>query len=154
MALVIKYLPKYLVFLRNMKGALVVRALRFVHWLHNMYKKIYVKAKNARETFAARRRLGQQLFSPMRSSYEDLGSDDDDDSDNDSDTDSDDSEDDHDDGDSVNDDEGLGRLVRLADDLDTEFTGFHRAYSEGSPVFAPRRRSFSQNEVLDRDLGE
>lgn len=32
LSLMIKYLPKYLVFLRNMKGALVVRALRFVHW--------------------------------------------------------------------------------------------------------------------------
>ena len=44
--LIIKYLPKYLVFLRNMKGALMVRSLRLVHWLHNIYKKIWVKAKS------------------------------------------------------------------------------------------------------------
>lgn len=44
--LIIQYLPKYLVFLRNMKGALMVRSLRLVHWLHNIYKKIWVKAKS------------------------------------------------------------------------------------------------------------
>ena len=44
--LIIKYVPKYLVFLRNMKGALAVRSLRLVHWLHNIYKKIWVKAKS------------------------------------------------------------------------------------------------------------
>ena len=45
-ALVIRYLPKYLLFLRNMRGALVIRGLRAIHWLHNMYKKIWVKARN------------------------------------------------------------------------------------------------------------
>ena len=45
--LLIKYVPKYLLFVRHMKGALFVRGLRFVHWLHNMYKKIWVKAKQA-----------------------------------------------------------------------------------------------------------
>lgn len=44
--LIIQYLPKYLVFLRNMKGAMMVRTLRLVHWLHNIYKKIWVKAKS------------------------------------------------------------------------------------------------------------
>ena len=56
--LVIKYLPKYLVFLRNMKGALLVRGLRFVHWLHNMYKKIAVKART--KAFGARRKLASR----------------------------------------------------------------------------------------------
>jgi len=45
-ALVIRFLPKYLLFLRNMRGALVIRGLRAIHWLHNMYKKIWVKARN------------------------------------------------------------------------------------------------------------
>jgi hypothetical protein len=45
-ALVIRYLPKYMLFLRNMRGALVIRGLRAIHWLHNMYKKIWVKARN------------------------------------------------------------------------------------------------------------
>jgi len=44
--LIIQYLPKYLVFLRNMKAALMVRSLRLVHWWHNIYKKIWVKAKS------------------------------------------------------------------------------------------------------------
>ena len=43
--LIIQYVPKYLVFLRNMRGALMVRSLRLVHWWHNIYKKIWVKAK-------------------------------------------------------------------------------------------------------------
>ncbi|KAK1749045.1 hypothetical protein QTG54_000984 [Skeletonema marinoi] len=29
-----------------MKGAMMVRTLRLVHWLHNIYKKIWVKAKS------------------------------------------------------------------------------------------------------------
>lgn len=44
--LIIQYLPKYLVFLRNMKAAMMVRSLRLVHWWHNIYKKIWVKAKS------------------------------------------------------------------------------------------------------------
>lgn len=56
--LVIKYLPKYLVFLRNMKGALLVRGLRFIHWLHNMYKKIAVKART--KALGARRKLASR----------------------------------------------------------------------------------------------
>ncbi|KAL3763719.1 hypothetical protein ACHAW5_006163 [Stephanodiscus triporus] len=59
-ALVIKYLPKYLLFLRNMKGALVVRALRLIHWLHNMYKKIWVKAQNAKHNMVARSASGEE----------------------------------------------------------------------------------------------
>jgi len=46
--LIIKYVPKYLIFLRNMKGALAVRSLRLIHWLHNIYKKIWVKAKSVK----------------------------------------------------------------------------------------------------------
>ena len=54
-ALVIRYLPKYLLFLRNMRGALVIRGLRAIHWLHNMYKKIWVKARNVRKSIVLRR---------------------------------------------------------------------------------------------------
>lgn len=42
-----------------MKGALFFRGLRFVHWLHNIYKKIWVNAKkagrNARQTIVLRK---------------------------------------------------------------------------------------------------
>lgn len=36
--LIIKYLPKYLLFFRHMKGALAVRTLRQVHWVHKVIK--------------------------------------------------------------------------------------------------------------------
>ncbi|KAL9190287.1 hypothetical protein ACHAXT_007498 [Thalassiosira profunda] len=128
-ALVIKYLPKYLVFLRNMKGALVVRALRFIHWIHNMYKKIWVKAKTARQSYiemrAARRNVAGSLFTSISRSYSEPDhSYDDTDSDEDEGH-SDDS--DQDDGDSESDHSELQ-------------TNYHRAHSEGSPL---RRRSFS-----------
>jgi hypothetical protein len=77
-ALLIKYLPKYLLFMRNMKGALVVRALRFVHWLHNIYKKIWVKARNARQNLAVR----HSVLSPNENDF-DSESDDEDDLDED-----------------------------------------------------------------------
>lgn len=87
-ALLIKYLPKYLLFMRNMKGALVVRALRFVHWLHNIYKKIWVKARNARQNLAVRHSVlspNENEFDSESDDEDDLdddGADDDDDSDN------------------------------------------------------------------------
>jgi len=143
-ALVIKYLPKYLVFLRNMKGALVVRALRFVHWLHNMYKKIWVKARNA-----ARHRIGHPIFGL-------LGYRDDQDDDDDSDC----SDDDHDDEDEIDtDDESIDEdededdvLVLMTDsDFDeTPLSNFHRTASEGSPRVGSMRRSLSQNELSQR----
>ena len=95
-ALLIKYLPKYLLFLRNMKGALVVRALRFVHWLHNIYKKIWVKAINARQSLVVR-----HPFSPNEHDFE---------SDSDGDDDEDEDEEDMDDGDSDNEDQPRRRL--------------------------------------------
>jgi len=136
-ALVIKYLPKYLVFLRNMKGALAVRALRFVHWLHNMYKKIWVKARNA-----ARHRIGHP-------------SDDQDDDDSDC------SDDDHDDEDEIDtDDESIDEdededededdVLVLLTDSDYDETPFHRTVSEGSPRVGSMRRSLSQNELSQR----
>ena len=138
-ALVIKYLPKYLVFLRNMKGALVVRALRFIHWLHNMYKKIWVKARNARRSLAAKHRMGHPLFSPLRRPDE---------TQHDTDSDPDDTEEDElDDVHSVsshveseNDDSSL-----MMDDYIEP--SFHRVHNEGSPVPTLRRRCYSQNQL-------
>mmetsp|Transcript_3097 Transcript_3097/g.4774 ORF Transcript_3097/g.4774 Transcript_3097/m.4774 type:complete len:816 (+) Transcript_3097:144-2591(+) len=86
--LAIKYLPKYLVFLRNMKGALVVRALRFVHWLHKLYKKIWVKARNARRNLAT----GHPILSLIEPREDDSDSEDDDDGDDDDDDDEDEEE--------------------------------------------------------------
>ena len=131
LAMIIKYVPKYLVFLRNMKGALVVRALRFVHWLHNMYKKIWVKAKTkARNTL--RQKFRHPLFSPLRRPDE-----------HDSDSDSDSDEDDlHSDDDDDDDDDNS-----LLDDDSSIDPSFHRVHSEGSPVVTMRRRCYSQNEL-------
>ena len=36
--LIIKYIPKYLLFFRNMKGAVAVRLLRQVHWCRRFYR--------------------------------------------------------------------------------------------------------------------
>eukprot|EP00541_Cyclophora_tenuis_P012158 CAMPEP_0116550840 /NCGR_PEP_ID=MMETSP0397-20121206/5642_1 /TAXON_ID=216820 /ORGANISM="Cyclophora tenuis, Strain ECT3854" /LENGTH=202 /DNA_ID=CAMNT_0004075699 /DNA_START=599 /DNA_END=1210 /DNA_ORIENTATION=- len=36
--LIIRYVPKYLLFFRHMKGALAVRTLRQVHWVHKLIK--------------------------------------------------------------------------------------------------------------------
>jgi hypothetical protein len=118
--LVIKYLPKYLLFLRNMKGALVLRALRLVHWLHNLYKKIWVKARNTRQLMLARSPSGE--------------ADDDDDDDDDDDVEDEESEEDSD-----RDDEGKNESSTSL--MDRRLI-FHRANSEVSPLL-PRRRSFS-----------
>ncbi|KAL7532555.1 hypothetical protein ACHAXR_004701 [Thalassiosira sp. AJA248-18] len=137
-SLIIKYLPKYLVFLRNMKGALVVRALRFVHWLHNMYKKFWVKAKNARENYiarradrrAARRSMFDPIFGRSAPTDHDSDSDSDDGHDSHSDTDGEDDSDSDTDGDDSEEEEG-----------EREYNApILRAHSEGMP----RRRSFSQ----------
>lgn len=142
-SLLIKYVPKYLVFMRNMKGALVVRALRFVHWIHNMYKKIWVKAKIARSSYLRRRAarrasrlsLGVGNFGSPNSNGDDSDSDSDDDSEH---------------GDDEDDDDGL------EGDDESEHSGpvttFHRAHSEGSPMSTLRRRAFSQNEVYASPL--
>lgn len=91
----IKYVPKYLLFFRHMKGALFVRGLRFIHWLHNMYKKIWVSAqkagRNARERIVRRRNKRHPIF--------DLVEENDDEKDTDSDTEGDDHSDEDDDDD-------------------------------------------------------
>jgi len=127
-ALVIKYLPKYLLFLRNMKGAMLVRALRLVHWLHNMHKKIWVKARNARQIMAA-------------------GCAFDDDDDDDVDEDGEDIEDEESDEESESDDEGKDEGDSLL--MDDE-PSFKRAHSETSPLL-PRHQSFSDGDICLQD---
>jgi len=135
-SLVIKYLPKYLVFLRNMKGALVVRALRFAHWIHNMYKKIWVKAISFRD-----RGLRGEIFSPLRRRNTNSTNNVYDHSDS-----SDSDDDDLDDDESVHSDDSGGDDNSLSEsEVDTP--EFSRSHSEGSPVVALRRRCFSQNEI-------
>jgi hypothetical protein len=79
--LLIKYVPKYLLFIRHMKGALFVRGLRFVHWLHNMYKKIWVSAQHAgrtvaRKSISFRRRRRHPIFELAQEEGEENGGDD------------------------------------------------------------------------------
>mmetsp|Transcript_34516 Transcript_34516/g.81368 ORF Transcript_34516/g.81368 Transcript_34516/m.81368 type:complete len:444 (+) Transcript_34516:151-1482(+) len=45
--LIIKYVPKYVMFLRNMKGVVAVRILRFVHWSRRSIKNIESKSSDA-----------------------------------------------------------------------------------------------------------
>ena len=75
----------------------MIRALRFVHWLHNIYKKIWVKARNARQNLAVR----HPLFSPNDADF---------DSDDDEDLDDDDDEEEDVDDDSDNEDQPRRRL--------------------------------------------
>lgn len=42
---VIKYLPKYLMFYRNMKAVLVVRTLREIHWVFKVVKDLWIDGK-------------------------------------------------------------------------------------------------------------
>eukprot|EP00536_Pseudo-nitzschia_multiseries_P011389 jgi/Psemu1/289655/fgenesh1_pg.384_\ len=48
--LIIKYVPKYVMFLRNMKGVVAVRILRFVHWSRRSMKNIESKPSDASTT--------------------------------------------------------------------------------------------------------
>jgi hypothetical protein len=43
--LVIKYVPKYVLFFRNMKGVVAVRVLRQVHWVRRFYRNMLVEEK-------------------------------------------------------------------------------------------------------------
>jgi len=45
--LIIKYVPKYVMFLRNMKGVVAFRILRFVHWSRRSMKNIESKPSDA-----------------------------------------------------------------------------------------------------------
>jgi len=139
--LVIKYLPKYLVFLRNMKGALVVRALRFVHWLHNMYKKIWVKARNAQQLFldrrATRRSVRNSMTHPMLGDFRHS---------NEHDSDSD-SDDDDDDESQLNVSHDASEADSVLTEDDYSVTRLHRANSEGSPNTLWRRRTYSHSEA-------
>ncbi|KAL7552656.1 hypothetical protein ACHAWF_016290 [Thalassiosira exigua] len=157
-ATAVRYVPRYLVFLKNMKGALAVRSLRLVHWLWGIYKKFWVKAKDARRRYVAQRnsrRVARRAYLARRYSFAPgaggarrrgvfdrfllgrrapSGNESDDDS----------SEDDDDD----DDDDEEADESELDGDYESDYsapvTPLYRAHSEGSP---PRRRSFSQNEV-------
>ena len=102
--LAIKYIPKYLLFYRNMRGALAVRTMRLIHWFYNLYKGFWVKAK--------------------KRFHLDNSDEDDDDDDEHEDLDHEDSDDeysdhedgDHEDGDGVN--EGEGDQASLSDNYD------------------------------------
>jgi len=119
-----------------MKGALVVRALRFAHWIHNMYKKIWVKAISFRD-----RGLRGEIFSPLRRRNTNSTNNVYDHSDS-----SDSDDDDLDDDESVHSDDSGGDDNSLSEsEVDTP--EFSRSHSEGSPVVALRRRCFSQNEI-------
>ena len=48
--LLIKYVPKYLLFYRNMRGVLAVRMLRQVHWVRKIKKKWHVKQDDATDS--------------------------------------------------------------------------------------------------------
>lgn len=48
--LIIKYAPKYVLFLRNMKGVVAVRVLRQFHWLRRFYKNMIVEEKGDERT--------------------------------------------------------------------------------------------------------
>lgn len=98
----IKYVPKYLLFYRNMRGALAVRTMRLIHWLHNLYKGFWVKAK--RRMNRRGKRLGKDMII-FRNDINDCGEDDDeeededvDDDDDGEDVDDENEEDDNDDG--------------------------------------------------------
>ncbi len=45
--LIIKYVPKYIMFFRNMKGVVAVRILRFVHWSRRSFQNIESKPSDA-----------------------------------------------------------------------------------------------------------
>jgi len=125
--LIIKYVPKYLVFLQNMKGALVVRFLRLVHWLHNIYKKIWVKAKSGIYFRRKSQSVGES-HGDDESDYQD------------------------DESESVNDEigEDASENEFTDDDVDEHMPHgvLHRAYSDSvSPV--QRRRCYSSVELSD-----
>lgn len=50
--LLIKYVPKYLLFYRNMKGVLAVRTLRMVHWLRKVRKSLLKEKKEDDDTYS------------------------------------------------------------------------------------------------------
>ena len=68
--LIIRYVPKYLMFYRNMKGVLVVRVLRQVHWIRKLIKNVMTK-KTKKATDDATSSLTEQDDSPYDSMEED-----------------------------------------------------------------------------------
>ena len=72
--LIIRYVPKYLLFYRNMKGVLAVRVLRQVHWIRKLIKNIMArKTKRDDDTSS----LTEQDDLQYQMDYDDDGEDDD-----------------------------------------------------------------------------
>lgn len=44
--LIIKYLPKYILFFRNMRGVMAVRTLRQLHWMRKIFREIWVASSS------------------------------------------------------------------------------------------------------------
>ena len=53
LGLLIKYIPKYVMFYRNMKGVLLIRVLRFIHWIRKIIKNFFVATKKVTTTATA-----------------------------------------------------------------------------------------------------
>ena len=117
--LIIKYVPKYLLFYRNMRSVLVVRTLRQVHFLRKLWKSFVVSIR--REPLVVLRRPGM-VFAAASAEWteEDDWDDDDDDDDDDHGLDD---EDEHEEGDSEDDNSLLDR--RGSKDSLVDFTNLN-----------------------------
>lgn len=62
--LIIKYVPKYVMFLRNMKGVVAMRILRFVHWLRRSFKNMESKTSDGSSNSPLSSRDGQKRNTP------------------------------------------------------------------------------------------
>jgi hypothetical protein len=75
--MLIKYIPKYVLFVRNMKGVIALRALRQVHWIRNVYltwwttsrrraatRAVAIKKSRSSSSFTLRQRFLLRRFGP------------------------------------------------------------------------------------------
>lgn len=61
--LIIKYVPKYIMFLKNMKGVVAMRLLRIVHWSRRSIKNIESKQSDASTKSMSTSREDERSFS-------------------------------------------------------------------------------------------
>jgi len=59
--LIIKYLPKYILFFRNMRGVLAVRTLRQLHWMRKIFREIWVASSSTVSLTKMK-----QVFTPVK----------------------------------------------------------------------------------------
>ena len=145
----IKYVPKYLLFVRHMKGALFVRGLRLIHWCHNMYKKFWVSAKNAgskaRDSMRFRKRRRHLIFD-LREENDDGEEEDSKGDDDEGDTDTNDDEDDSQDSSTEDDDDDSLYDLNEMSSMDVSEAAndykYHRDRSQLSHIY---QRSQSEN---------